>query len=107
MISIKKLLYKMLSRMNSNGFASTVNLASYTSSNYTFPSDGYVVASCGSASNSKAVVQIYDRTANMNFTIGGWGNGTYMAHAMFVKKGMQARAVTIENNGVAYFCPLV
>lgn len=106
MISTKKLIYKILTRMNGNGFVNAVNLASYTNSNYTFPTDGYVVAGCGASSTAKSIVRIYDRTAGTNFVIGGWGNGTFMTHALFVKKGMQARVVTLENSGTAYFYSL-
>ena len=103
MLSTKKLLFRILSRMNSNGFVSSVDLSSYTSTNYTFQTDGYLAVSCGASSTAKAIVRVYDRTAGTSFVIGGWGNGTFMSHALFVKKGMQARVLTLEAGGTVYF----
>lgn len=83
-----------------------VDLASYTSTWYTFPSDGYLTASCGSSSNSIAIGRVGGSSLNATFSFGGYGNGTYGSWTTFVRAGMKAQAVRLENSGTLYFRPL-
>ena len=83
-----------------------VDLSSYTSTWYTFPTDGYITASCGSASNSIAVGRVGGSSLNVTFSIGGYGNGTYGSWTTFVRAGMKAQAVRLENGGTFFFRPL-
>lgn len=83
-----------------------VDLASYTSTWYTFPTDGYLTASCGSASNAIAVGRVGGSSLNATLIIGGYGNSTYGSWSCFVRAGMKAQAVRLENGGTLYFRPL-
>ena len=91
---------------NRANLATGIDISGYKAQDYVVPKDGYVTASCGSASTSKAIARIYAKDSSNNFSIGGWGNGTYGAWATFVKRGMRVRAVTVENNGYIAFIPL-
>lgn len=84
-------------------FGPEVNLASYTSTNYTCPSDGYAKADCGAAGAAKSIIQITDGTYTVR--LGGWGNNSYPYWSTFVKKGMQLRVITLEGGGKAAFTP--
>ena len=91
---------------NRANLGTSVNLASYKNTDFIVPKDGYVVANCGSASTAKAILRVYSKDNDQNFNIGGWGNSTYSQWATFVKRGMRIRAITLENNGYAYYYPL-
>jgi hypothetical protein len=90
-----------------NNMGTSVNLASYTSTFYTFPTDGYVMVNAGAASTSKAIVRIYPANESTNISIGGWNTGNYPSWATFVRKGMKAKVATLENQGTIYFYPLI
>lgn len=110
MLSAKKLLYKVLDKvayLMRSDFGSVVELTSQTSADYVFPCDGYLVASCGAASNAKAIARIWGTDGSANFNLGGWGNGSFATWATHVKKGMKMRTITIENYGRVYFIPIV
>lgn len=94
-----------LALKSDSGHGTTVSLDSYTSSDYTFQSDGYVVATCESSSTSKAIVQIKDKNGNNFVKLGGWGNSTYASYSCYVKQGMKARVITLENSGHVNFEP--
>ena len=91
---------------NRANLGTAISLASYTSQDYVVPSDGYVVANCGSASNSKAIARVYAKDNTNNINVGGWGNGTYGVWSVFVRRGMRVRVITLENNGYVTFVPL-
>lgn len=83
----------------------TISLDSYTSADYTFLSDGYLVATCESSSSAKAIVQIKDSNGNNFAKLGGWSNSTYATYSCYVKKGMKARVITLENSGHVNYEP--
>lgn len=96
-----------LAELTKTMHGTTVSLDSYTSADYTFPSDGYLVATCESSSSAKAIVQIKD-SGGYNFAkLGGWSNSTYASYSCYVKKGMKARVITLENNGHVTFEPFL
>ena len=94
-------------RTNANVRGSQVVLDSYTSSDYTFPSDGYLSVACNAAANASAFATIKDSSGNSFALIGsGNSNGTYPAWSTFVKKGMKVRTAEVANGGHVYFNPI-
>ena len=94
-------------RVSANtGTSSRVALDSYTSSDYTFPSDGYLNITCGAAANAQASVSLKDSAGTYVGEIGGLGNSGYPSWMCFVKKGMKARVSGIANSGHIWFMPL-
>ena len=90
---------------NNTMSGSRVTLDSYTSSQYTFPSDGYVALALGAAGNANASVSIYDSSGAYMGEIGGLSNNAYTSQMTFVRKGMKARVSSISNSGHVYFAP--
>ena len=90
-----------------NNFGSGVIVDSYTTSYYTIPSDGYVIAQCSANPNSKAEVRVYGADGETNYIeLGGWGNSTYATYLTFVRKGMRIKVTTVENGGHVIYVPL-
>ena len=91
----------------SRNLSSYVDISSYTTNPYTFPSDGYLLASCAATSNAKAIVEVYgaDGNTSNSFRMGGWSNGAYGTWACLVKEGMKAKVITLENSGRVMFLP--
>lgn len=86
---------------------SRVTLDSYSASDYTFPSDGYLSVECNAAANASAFAMIKDSSGTTINLMGcGNSNSTYATWATFVKKGMKVRAVEVANGGHVYFSPL-
>ena len=79
----------------------TVNLTSYTSAYYTFPSDGYLKVYTGGTSTDRVVVNV-----------GSFGNiliarGTdNSVNSLFVRKGMQAKIESSNGSVALEFIPL-
>lgn len=92
-------------KIANNSRGTTVNLDSYTSSDYTFLSDGYITAVVTNNSQSNAIAQVKDSSGTNFFRIGGYGNSTYATYAAFVRKGMKVRTVLVENSGHITFEP--
>lgn len=91
----------------SNNFSTAIDITSYTSTRYIFPSDGYLQVSAGMAGNTRAGVQVYSADDVASFTIGGYSNSTYPAWSTYVRKGMKAKTVYAQNGGKILFYPLV
>ena len=90
-----------------NNIGTGINLASYTSTYYTCPSDGFLACTCASTPSAKAIARIYGAAGETNFAqIGGWSNGTYATWTTLVRKGMRVKVVTLENSGGVIFYPL-
>lgn len=106
MLNVKKMLTKVLQKTSANVKVTTVTLDSYTGSDYTFPSDGYLATTCGSASNAQASASLRDANGNVITELGGLSNGTWATWVVFVRKGMRVRVSGIANNGHVYFYPL-
>lgn len=83
-----------------------VDISSYTSDYYTFPSDGYIECNAGAVSNAQASARIFGNSGNNYFQLGGIGNGTYSSWSCAVRKGMRAKVVLLQNTGKVYFSPL-
>ncbi len=91
-----------------NNFGAGVIVDSYTTSYYTIPSDGYVIAQCSANPNSKAEVRVYGADGETNYIeLGGWGNSTYATYLTFVRKGMRIKVTNVENSGHVIYVPLV
>jgi len=92
-----------------NNFTVGILLDSYTNSFYTCPQDGYVVASCASQPTSKAICRLYGATSSDAdyVQLGGWSNNLYATWAVFARKGMRVKVITIENSGHVLFTPIV
>ena len=92
-----------------NNFSTGVLLDSYTNSFYTCPQDGYVVASCAAQPTSKAICRLYGATSSDNYYVqlGGWSNSLYATWAVFARKGMRVKVITLENSGHVLFTPIV
>ena len=99
-------LMELVKRVNANENGSLVNLLSYTTSLYTFPSDGYVILDASQATGNKLLTRIYSSNGGLfNFgsyqTSGGW-------NALFVKKGMKVQvSQNVGTNNYANFMPLI
>lgn len=106
MLNVKKMLTKILQNTSANVRGTTVTLDSYTASDYTFPSDGYLAATCGSSSNAQASASLRDANGTAITELGGLSNGTWATWVVFVRKGMRVRVSGIANNGHVYFYPL-
>lgn len=90
----------------SKNFGTSVNLASYTSSNpYTFPSDGYVCCNAGAGGTSRATAYITDANKSILIGVGGWSNNTFTMVPVFVRKGMKGWATNTANSGSVSFVP--
>jgi len=74
---------------------------------YTFPTDGYLVVSAGSSASAIAIAELRDSNAAYIGTIGGQGNSAYPSWITFVRAGMIARTRTVRNSGYVSFVPLV
>lgn len=106
MLNIKKTLTKILQKTSANVRGTAVTLDSYTSDYYTFPSDGYLAATCGSSSNAQASASLRDANGTAITELGGLSNGTWATWVVFVRKGMKVKVSGIANNGHVYFYPL-
>ena len=93
------------SNSSKNNFGSVVSLDTYTSSDYTIPSDGYVLCNCSASSTSKAIADVYGASSGV-LRFGGWSNSAYPVYTCFVKKGMRVRVVVLENSGHVNYFPL-
>lgn len=99
-------LTELSERVNANENGSLVNLLSYTTSLYIFPSDGYVILDASQAVGNKLLTRIYSSNGGVfNFgsyqTSGGW-------NALFVKKGMKVLvSQNVGTNNYANFMPLI
>lgn len=89
-----------------NKKGTTVNLSNSTT-DYTFPSDGYLIVSASSTANAVAVVDLRDSTSSYIGTVGGQGNSNYPSWTTFVRAGMIVRIRTVSNSGYVAFVPLV
>lgn len=89
-----------------NKKGTTVNLSNSTT-DYTFPSDGYLIVSASSTANAVAIVDLRDSTSSYIGTIGGQGNSNYPSWVTFVRAGMIVRPRTVSNSGYVAFVPLV
>lgn len=89
-----------------NKKGTTVNLSNSTT-DYTFPSDGYLIVSTSSTANAVAIVDLRDSTSSYIGTVGGQGNSNYPSWATFVRAGMIVRIRTVSNSGYVAFVPLV
>lgn len=93
--------YKINSDLSKHTAGTSVDLTSYTSSYYTFPSDGYLKAYTGGASTDRIVVKV-----------GSFGNiliarGTdNSVNSLFVRKGMQAKIDSSNGSVALEFIPL-
>lgn len=84
---------------------SRVTLDSYTSTDYTFPSDGYLFCTCGANQNAQASVALKDANGTYLSEMGGLNSGTWATWVLYVTKGMRCR-VTVANDGHVYFSPM-
>lgn len=89
-----------------NKKGTTVNLSN-SATDYTFPSDGYLIVSTSSTANAVAIVDLRDSTSSYIGAIGGQGNSNYPSWATFVRAGMIVRIRTVSNSGYVAFVPLV
>ena len=85
---------------------SAVTLDSYTSSDYTFPSDGYLSVAMGARATARASVSLKDATGQYIGEMGALSNGDYPSYLTFVRKGMKVRVSGVADNGHVYFYPI-
>lgn len=83
-----------------------VALDSYTASDYTFPSDGYVCCAMGGGATAKASISLYDKNRAYIGEMGAASNGDYPSYMIFVKKGMKVRVSGIANSGHVNYYPI-
>ncbi len=96
------------SNITKNKKGTTVNLNSYTSTMYTFPSDGYITCVGNYGIEATAMAEVYDSTGNNRlFYLGDSKQGSYSVYTTFVRKGMKCTHVSISDNGNVYFIPLI
>lgn len=93
-------------RIAANVRGTPVTLDSYTASDYTFPSDGYVCCAMGATATAQASVSIFDANRNYIGEMGALSNGDYPSYLLFVKKGMKTRVSGVANSGHVYFYPI-
>ena len=93
-------------RTAANVRGTPVTLDSYTASDYTFPSDGYVCCAMGATATAQASVSIFDANRNYIGEMGALSNGDYPSYLLFVKKGMKVRVSGVANSGHVYFYPI-
>ena len=90
-----------------NHLGAQVDLSAYTTTQYTFPTDGFLTANCLAVAQAKAIVRIYGASGESpSVSLGGWGNGGYPVWTTFVKAGMKCQVATLESNGKIVFFPL-
>ncbi|MBP5595041.1 MAG: hypothetical protein J6Y02_06640 [Pseudobutyrivibrio sp.] len=98
------------SELTANKLEATIDLTPYTSGSnkYTFPSDGYVVASTNAGTEGTIRVAIFDGdSATSTWLAGIYFNATVANEyrSLFVKKGMKAQVtkMTVEGGSVYYY----
>lgn len=89
-----------------NRSGSAITLDSYTSSDYTFPSDGYLSVTMGASATARASVALKDADGQAIGEMGAYSNGDYPSYLLFVRKGMKVRVSGIANSGHVYFYPI-
>lgn len=89
-----------------NKKGTTVDLSNRTT-DYTFPSDGYLIVSATSTANAVAIVDLRDSNSSYIGALGGQGNSNYPSWTTFVRAGMVVRIRTVSNSGYVAFVPLV
>lgn len=89
-----------------NNLGSVINLNSYTSDFYTFPSDGYIRLDASGGASQTARVDIYGSTNSTPFRIGVNGGNSYPVIATYVRKGMRCKVVSVTNGGIVTFFPI-
>lgn len=93
-------------RTAANVRGTPVTLDSYTASDYTFPSDGYVCCAMGATATARASVTLKDKNGTDIGEMGAISNGDYPSYLLFVKKGMKVRVSGVANSGHVYFYPM-
>lgn len=93
-------------RTTANVRGTAVALDSYTSSDYTFPSDGYLCVAMGETATARASISLYDANRNYIGEMGAISNGDYPSYLVFVKKGMKVRVSGVANNGHVNYYPI-
>ena len=106
MSRLGNILKSTVARTVANVSGTSVTLDSYTSSDYTFPSDGYLNAVMGTSGTARASVSIKDANGATIGEMGAASNGDFPSHMLFVKKGMKVRVTGIGNSGHVYFIPV-
>ena len=99
-------LSSLKSGLTRNKKGTDVDLSDFTT-DYAFPSDGYLIVSAGSSATAIAIAELRDSNAAYIGTIGGQGNSTYSSWITFVRAGMIVRIRTVRNSGYVGFAPLV
>lgn len=89
-----------------NDLGSVINISSYTSNFYTFPSDGYIRADASGGASQTARADIYGRTNSTPFRIGVSGGNSYPVITTYVRKGMRCKVVSVTNGGTVTFFPI-
>lgn len=90
---------------NKNKLNNAVNITSYTSTDYVFPSDGYLVLNATSTTTTFIRGRI-EAANDISFTFSCSYHLGNSSNALYVKKGMEYRTMQNENNGVAAFYAL-
>ena len=88
----------------------SVNLASYTSNYYQFPSDGYVLAGSGSTAGNAVAAYIFGETpeAGKSLTIIVRTNDTGNTYIpIFVKQGMKIIVEAVTGDSTIVFKPII
>lgn len=88
--------------INKNKLNNAVNITDYTSSDYVFPSDGYLVLNATSTTTTFIRGRI-EAANGINFNVSCSYLQGNSANALYVRKGMKYRTVQNDNNGVAAF----
>lgn len=106
MSRLYNIINNLAERTIANVRGTPVALDSYTTSDYTFPSDGYVCCAMGATATAKASISLYDANRNYIGEMGAVSNGDYPSYLAFVKKGMKVRVSGIANSGHINYYPI-
>lgn len=95
-----------ISNFAKDNYGTEVNIIGYTSTEYTAPSDGYVIANCLSTAGTFITINVNGQ--NMIRAIGATGMSTAPIASLFVRKGMKVK-IAYDNTGTSHnarFIPL-
>ena len=91
------------SALTANTFGSSINITSYTSTAYTFPSDGYLQLRNGETVND-TIIALINNALSISAKTHEANRNEY--NALFVKKGMTCKINTnTGSRGTAFFFP--
>ena len=103
---LHKIIDNIADRTVANVRGTAVNLDSYTASDYTFPSDGYLCVAMGASATARASISLYDANRNYIGEMGALSNGDYPSYLLYVKKGMKVRVSGVANSGHVNYYPI-